>query len=97
MYKTMKDVFGTKIQAIELLGGSVRQTYSEIKGQFFVTLEFYKVIKGVDVILDSYTNQADKETFITDFNNQLNAHEQQKQLIIAEIAKVNAVSTGIEP
>lgn len=88
MYKTMKDVYGQKIQAIEILGGAVRQIYSEIKGQFFITLEFYKVIDGKDVIIESYTNQAEKEIFIADYNKQLVLAEQHKQMITAELAKI---------
>ena len=92
MYKTLKDVYGNKIQAIEILGGAVRRTYSETEGQFFVTVEFYKTINGKDVIIESYTNPVDKQSFIQEYNNRLNAIEIQKQLTIAEISKISGVA-----
>ena len=52
----------------------------------------YKTINGKDVIIESYTNPVDKQSFIQEYNNRLNAIEIQKQLTIAEISKISGVA-----
>ena len=93
MDEKMQQEYGKKMQAAQVLGCEIVQTYEDVKGQMFVVV---RIIKS-GVVLETFSVPMKKEELIATLNQNKENAIQQRAIIEAEIAKIEAVSTGIEP